>query len=87
MGGYGGRSERRRLAVGQPAVSEQSPPSLVNAAGLRPAGKNSRVARLLAREASAEIIRVSFQFESPQYSKPLSPMNSRNMDVGGTWSG
>ncbi len=26
-GGYGGRSERRRLAEGQPAVSERSPPS------------------------------------------------------------
>ncbi len=24
---------------------------------------------------------------APQYSKPLPPMNSRNMEVGGTWSG
>lgn len=23
----------------------------------------------------------------PQYSKPLPPMNSRRIDVGGTWSG
>ncbi len=45
-GGFGGRSERRRLAEGQPPVSERSPPSQT---------KPLRVARLLARGANVQI--------------------------------
>ena len=45
-GGFGGRSERRRLAEGQPPVSERSPPTQT---------KLLRVGRLLAPGANVQI--------------------------------
>ena len=71
-GGFGGRSERRRLAAGQPAVSERSPPSKT---------KRLRVARLLARGANVQITACVFN-SLARNSWDLYPIRMRTIQPG-----
>ncbi len=59
-GGFGGRSERRRLAEGQPPVSERSPPSQA---------KLLRVGRLLAPGANVQIKACAFNSVRAQFTR------------------
>ncbi len=60
-GGFGGRSERRRLAEGQAAVSERSPPSQT---------KLLRVGRLLAPGANVQITACGLNPPCPRVNGP-----------------